>query len=269
MELDTTDTELEAGELTALLARPWRSRLRMGEHGCLTVFAPGDAPDAGRFEGAYGALFDAIASRPALTRFTFRLWGSDTAMHHFDQHVARALRACPAARPVLLDVPCGGAPLLTPLARLRFDGLVVGADLSMPMLSRAIRHHAGMTDAPRTAFLQCDALDLPLADGSVDIVISTNGLHCMPDIDRFLHELARVLRPGSHAWITTLVSTGSARHAAIMRTTELAGIIPGPAPTLQDLQVRALAAGFAAVELLGGDGIAAVRCTTPGAREHR
>ena len=38
--------------------------------------------------------------------------------------------------------------------------------------------------------------DLPFADGEIDLVVMGNAIHLMPDKDRFLAEVARVLRPG-------------------------------------------------------------------------
>jgi SAM-dependent methyltransferase len=43
-----------------------------------------------------------------------------------------------------------------------------------------------------------DALDLPLRDASVDIVYGFAFVHHLPDLERFLGEIARVLRPGGH-----------------------------------------------------------------------
>ena len=38
--------------------------------------------------------------------------------------------------------------------------------------------------------------DLPFMDGEIDLVVMGNAIHLMPDKDRFLLEVARVLRPG-------------------------------------------------------------------------
>jgi ubiquinone/menaquinone biosynthesis C-methylase UbiE len=38
--------------------------------------------------------------------------------------------------------------------------------------------------------------ELPFADGEIDLVVVGNAIHVMPDKDRFLAEVARVLRPG-------------------------------------------------------------------------
>jgi SAM-dependent methyltransferase len=48
----------------------------------------------------------------------------------------------------------------------------------------------------RLLFAAIDACDLPLYDESVDVIWAFAVAHHMPDLDRFLAEAARVLRPG-------------------------------------------------------------------------
>jgi SAM-dependent methyltransferase len=48
----------------------------------------------------------------------------------------------------------------------------------------------------RLLFAAIDACDLPFFDGSVDVIWAFAVAHHMPDLDRFLGEAARVLRPG-------------------------------------------------------------------------
>ena len=64
---------------------------------------------------------------------------------------------------------------------------------------------------------------LPLADGSVDLVVTFTGLHCFPDPRRAVAEMARVLRPGG-------VVTGSMLAPTPGRgTSRCAGPAAGPA----------------------------------------
>lgn len=57
-------------------------------------------------------------------------------------------------------------------------------------LEKRVRGHAGLRP------VQAAADELPMADASVDTVVSTLVLCTVPDVDRVLAELARVLRPG-------------------------------------------------------------------------
>jgi ubiquinone/menaquinone biosynthesis C-methylase UbiE len=51
---------------------------------------------------------------------------------------------------------------------------------------------------PGLDFVQGDAQDLPFADETFDAVINVEASHQYPDFERFLAEVARVLRPGGH-----------------------------------------------------------------------
>ena len=65
---------------------------------------------------------------------------------------------------------------------------VIGADASPAMV--AATREAGVQA------VQADVQDLPFADGSFDAAVAAWMLYHVPDVDRALAELARVLRPG-------------------------------------------------------------------------
>jgi demethylmenaquinone methyltransferase / 2-methoxy-6-polyprenyl-1,4-benzoquinol methylase len=88
----------------------------------------------------------------------------------------------------VLDVCCGTGDLA--LAAARAGGRVVGLDFSTPMLERAHRKSSEID------WVEGDALALPFADGSFDAVTIGFGLRNLPDVERGLAELRRVLRPG-------------------------------------------------------------------------
>lgn len=71
---------------------------------------------------------------------------------------------------------------------------LVGAEWSEPMLAVARRRarQLGLSPDLRVA----DARDLPWPDASFDTVVSTFALCSIPDPDRALREMTRVLRPG-------------------------------------------------------------------------
>ena len=73
---------------------------------------------------------------------------------------------------------------------------LVYSDLSPIGLTALSR---GLGDVDRLFFAAIDALDLPLRDNSVDLVYGFAFVHHLPDVDRFLREVARVLRPGGRA----------------------------------------------------------------------
>jgi ubiquinone/menaquinone biosynthesis C-methylase UbiE len=51
---------------------------------------------------------------------------------------------------------------------------------------------------PGLAFVHADAESMPFPDESFDAVINIEASHAYPHFDRFLLEMARVLRPGGH-----------------------------------------------------------------------
>jgi arsenite methyltransferase len=93
----------------------------------------------------------------------------------------------------VLDLACGQGTHTRRLAdAVGPSGLVVGADLSAPMLRRAAR----AVRADHTVLVRADAMDLPLRDDTVDALCCSLCLHLVPDLDAALGEIARVLRPG-------------------------------------------------------------------------
>jgi ubiquinone/menaquinone biosynthesis methyltransferase len=89
----------------------------------------------------------------------------------------------------LLDL-CAGTMDVAGLARRRAPGaIVVGADFSLPMLSRGVRK----TGLPASA---ADALRLPFGAGTFDAVTVTFGMRNLDSCEAGLAEIARVLRPG-------------------------------------------------------------------------
>lgn len=89
----------------------------------------------------------------------------------------------------VLDVASGSAPLHP---RLTTASSYLGVDVSEAELTLA-------RDRGRGPVERADALDLPLADRSVDTVVSSMGLMLVQPLHVAVHEVARVLRPGGTA----------------------------------------------------------------------
>jgi SAM-dependent methyltransferase len=127
---------------------------------------------------------------------------------------------------VVLDVPCGGGVALRGL-RPGQGVSYLAADIAQAMLDRAMTaaRERGVADqvVPRLA----DAGDLPLADGSVDLVATFTGLHCFPDPRRAVAEMARVLRPGGVVTGSMLATDTGLRYEPVRRAGRRARLL-GP-----------------------------------------
>ena len=206
-----------------------------------------DSASAGRFEGAYGGIYDRAIQSPFVRRLAPLTYGPAPAITDLEGLVRRAAADDP---PIILDVPTGGGTLIPMLRDAGFRGRILASDLGAAMLRRAQRY----ADED-TAFLRADASDLPLADDAVDAAISLNGLHCIPDQQGFVAELGRVVKPGGRLWLVTLVSGGNRRGDLISIGGQLTGILPVAPPRRETLEAWLAGAGFTGVEPLGGEAL--------------
>lgn len=114
----------------------------------------------------------------------------------FIARLRRLLRQAPPG--VLADI--GTATAVLPLRLAAEPALAgwhfVGLDLDPAMLAESAPRIARLGFANRVRLELGDALDLPFAAGSLDVVVSRATLHHLPDKPRALAEMARVLRPG-------------------------------------------------------------------------
>jgi demethylmenaquinone methyltransferase/2-methoxy-6-polyprenyl-1,4-benzoquinol methylase len=139
-----------------------------------------ETPAAQRTGEGVRRMFDRVAPRYDLANTVFSL-GQDKGWR---QAAARATRLAPGE--VAVDVACGTGALTRELEAMAPGALVVGMDFSQEMLERA----------GQGRFVAGDALRLPLADASLDVVTIAFGLRNLPEPGQGLLELRRVLRPG-------------------------------------------------------------------------
>jgi len=91
-----------------------------------------------------------------------------------------------------LDLCCGTGDLLSALEAGR-RGPVFGCDFCQPMLLAAQRKIAGQR--MQSPLFEADALQLPLADASLDLITVAFGFRNFVNYQRGLAEMHRVLRP--------------------------------------------------------------------------
>lgn len=96
----------------------------------------------------------------------------------------------------VLDLGCGaGMDLLLAARRTGPTGKVIGVDMTKEMVQRA-RSSAVAAGLGNVEVRRGDATLLPVADESVDVVISNGVLNLVPEKERAFSEILRVLRPG-------------------------------------------------------------------------
>jgi ubiquinone/menaquinone biosynthesis C-methylase UbiE len=108
-----------------------------------------------------------------------------------------------------LDIGSGGG-IDTILAAHRVgpDGKAIGLDVVEQMLERARGHAADAGVDGWTEFVQGEMEDIPLPDGSVDVVISNGVLNLSARKSRALAEIFRVLGPGGRISLADLTVEG-------------------------------------------------------------
>jgi len=149
-----------------------------------TVYQPGKAAEV-------RAMFAQIAPRYDLLNHVLSL-NIDKRWRRFvitkvEQHLRR-----PGA--VALDLCCGTADLALELGRV---APTVGIDFCRPMLE--VGQGKVRSRKLPISLVEGDALNVPVRDGSVDVVTVAFGLRNLESVERGLAEMFRLLRPGGRA----------------------------------------------------------------------
>lgn len=104
----------------------------------------------------------------------------------------------------VVDLGCGaGVDVLLAAGQVGPTGWVAGVDFLQEMVERA-RGFAAEAHLDNATFHQGEMEALPLADASVDVVISNGSINLSARKSRVLAEAHRVLRPGGRLCVTDL-----------------------------------------------------------------
>ncbi len=117
------------------------------------------------------------------------------------------------------DLACGTGLLSGLLMSRKPDLHIAGIDLDPVQIGIARRTFPGpvvddlaalrATEGGAACFTPGSAMDLPFADGEIDLVVIGNAIHLMPDRDLFLRNVARVLRPGGQLVFNSVFYVGT------------------------------------------------------------
>jgi arsenite methyltransferase len=105
----------------------------------------------------------------------------------------------------VLDLGCGaGMDSVIAARRVGATGRVTGVDFSESMVARA-QTAKQLANLPQLEFHHADAEYLPLTNNAVDVALVNGIFNLNPNRNQIFSELARVLRPGGHAYIAELI----------------------------------------------------------------
>jgi arsenite methyltransferase len=173
---------------------------------------------------------------------------------------------------VVLDLGSGGGiDVLLSARRVGPHGKAYGLDMTDEMLSLA-RDNQQKSGLTNVEFLKGEIEDIPLPDGSVDVVISNCVLNLSADKDRALREAFRVLRPGGRFAVSDVVLDGPASDELRRDMGQWTGCVAG-ALEAAEYRAKLAGAGFTDVTLeptgpgCGPGTVSAfVRATRPGTK---
>lgn len=205
----------------------------------LTVVGPASARRLGGMASWMGLSFAATA----LLMIASSRFGKLAARDRLLRHVG--LRG----DETVLDVGCGHGLLLIGAARLLPTGRAIGVDLwsqrdqagNSAAATLANADAEGVRD--RVEVRDGDMRALPLADASVDVVVSSLAIHNLPtasDRERAIAEIVRVLRPGGVVGLLDIAHIGDYARALQARecVVEQIGFVPTIFPPTRELRAR-------------------------------
>ncbi len=158
---------------------------------------------------------------------------------------------------VVLDLGAGGGfDVFIAGPKVGASGRVIGVDMTPDMVSKArksIRLYAERSGLDNVEFRLGEIEHLPVADASVDVVISNCVLNLSPDKPQVWREIARVLKPGGRVAISDLALLQPLPANIVEMVEALIGCVAGAA-LVSETELMAKDAGLADLQLEASPG---------------
>ncbi|MGE3181472.1 MAG: arsenite methyltransferase [Phycisphaerae bacterium] len=131
-------------------------------------------------------------------------------------------------------------------------GRVIGVDMTPEMIRKArgnVDAYVEQTGLENVEFRLGEIEHLPVADASVDVVISNCVINLSPDKDQTWREIARVLKPGGRVAVSDLALRQPLPEAVLTDVEALVGCVAG-ADLVDDVRASVTAAGLTEIMLI-------------------